>query len=170
MVGHTARMTALVSAKLTSDELLDQERRARFSTFSHQHALRLGEAMKSVGERQNLPIVVDVYAFGQQIFHAALPGTCQDNFHWVERKRNTVLRFAHSSLFMGVLCREKGASLEERYQLPKAKFASHGGSFPLFLEDKSLVGAATVSGLDQVSDHDLVVAAILDAQNMSADI
>ena len=33
------------------------------------------------------------------------------------------------------------------------EYAFHGGSVPIFLENSCLIGAVTISGLDQVSDH-----------------
>jgi uncharacterized protein (UPF0303 family) len=41
-----------------------------------------------------------------------------------------------------------------------ADYATHGGSFPLTVEDAGVVGSVTVSGLPQRADHELVVEAL----------
>src|SRR5688572_29532786 len=78
-----------------------------------------------------LPVVVDITRSGQQLFHAALPGTAPDNDAWVVRKSAVVSRFGHSSLYMGQLCRDAGTTLAERYGLSEEEYAAHGGAFPL---------------------------------------
>jgi uncharacterized protein (UPF0303 family) len=44
--------------------------------------------------------------------------------------------------------------------LDPARFAAHGGAFPVRLEAAGVVGVVTVSGLPQADDHALVVEAI----------
>jgi uncharacterized protein (UPF0303 family) len=51
-------------------------------------------------------------------------------------------------------------TLLERYGLPIADYASHGGSFPLTVAGTGVVGSVTVSGLAQRDDHELVVEAL----------
>jgi uncharacterized protein (UPF0303 family) len=55
---------------------------------------------------------------------------------------------------------EKKSNLVERYGLPVADYASHGGSFPLRVVGAGLIGAVTVSGLPQRDDHQLAVEAL----------
>ena len=104
-----------------------------------------------------LPLEIDIYAYGKTLFHAALAGTHVDNGYWVQRKRNTVLRFAHSSLFMGETCRSKQTTLDGKYSLDLSEFSDSGGSFPIRLKDGGVIGAVTVSGLPQVEDHAFIV-------------
>ena len=53
-----------------------------------------------------------------------------------------------------------GASLFEKYALPQAEYAGHGGSFPIRVQGAGAIGSVTVSGLPQRADHELVVEAL----------
>ena len=70
---------------------------------------------------------------------------------------NVVRRFGHSSLYVGRLCRDGGTTIEEKYGVPTADYAAHGGAFPLLVRDVGPVGVVAVSGLPQLEDHALVV-------------
>ena len=48
----------------------------------------------------------------------------------------------------------------ERYGLPDADYAAHGGCFPIHVAGTGIIGAVTVSGLTQREDHNLVVEAL----------
>jgi uncharacterized protein (UPF0303 family) len=105
-------------------------------------------------------IVIDVRRHGQQLFYAALDGTTPDNAEWVRRKSNVVARFHRSSYAVGLKMTLMEETLLERYGLPIADYASHGGSFPLTVAGTGVVGSVTVSGLAQRDDHELVVEAL----------
>jgi uncharacterized protein (UPF0303 family) len=55
---------------------------------------------------------------------------------------------------------EKKTNLVERYGLPVADYASHGGSFPIRVLGAGVIGSVTVSGLPQREDHQLAVEAL----------
>lgn len=46
--------------------------------------------------------------------------------------------------------------------LPETEFVASGGAVPIFVRHVGLVGVATVSGLPDTEDHQLVVTAIQD--------
>jgi uncharacterized protein (UPF0303 family) len=94
-----------------------------------------------------------------------LPGATPDNIEWIRRKRAVVLRFHHSSLYMRLLCEGKGVTLSARYSLPEAEFVATGGAVPILVRNVGLVGVATVSGLPDVEDHQLVVSALRDTRS-----
>jgi len=54
----------------------------------------------------------------------------------------------------------KGSTLFEKYGLPLTRYAAHGGSFPVKVSGAGMVGCATVSGLPQRVDHEMVVEAL----------
>jgi uncharacterized protein (UPF0303 family) len=54
----------------------------------------------------------------------------------------------------------KGTTLAERFGLMLNEFAAHGGSFPIAVAGSGVIGSATVSGLPQREDHQLVVEAL----------
>jgi uncharacterized protein (UPF0303 family) len=55
---------------------------------------------------------------------------------------------------------EKKSNLFERYGLPIADYASHGGCFPLRVVGAGVIGSVTVSGLPERADHQLAVEAL----------
>ena len=147
----------LSNEPLTLTELAAHEAELQLDGFDNDDAWRLGVALVEEARRRQLGVVVDISRSGQQLFHAALPGTSADNDAWVLRKSRVVARFGHSSLYMGQSCRDSGTTLAEKFGLPFEEYAAHGGAFPLIVRDVGMVGVVTVSGLPQVQDHRLVV-------------
>jgi uncharacterized protein (UPF0303 family) len=107
-----------------------------------------------------LPVVIDVRRFGHPLFYAALSGTTPDNREWVRRKNNVVRRFLRSSYGMGLMLQRDKNTLFEKFGLPLADYAAHGGAFPLAVAHCGVLGSITVSGLPQRADHELVVEAL----------
>jgi len=134
-----------------------QERELQFTRFDDDVAWRLGSRLREMAASRKLGIVIDVRRFGQPLFYAALAGTSPDNAEWIRRKSNLVARFHRSSYAIGL---EMGASVFEKYGLPIADYAAHGGSFPIRVHGAGVIGSVTVSGLQQRSDHELVVEAL----------
>ena len=63
---------------------------------------RIGSLAKEGAKAFSQPIVIDISSDGQLYFQAvSANGTSIDNGHWIRRKPNTVLRFRHSSYYMG---------------------------------------------------------------------
>jgi uncharacterized protein (UPF0303 family) len=78
----------------------------------------------------------------------------------VQRKARTVEHFRVSSYAIGLGLQQAGATLADKYSLPAAEFASHGGAFPLTVKGAGVIGVVTVSGLPQRRDHEFVVEAL----------
>jgi uncharacterized protein (UPF0303 family) len=78
----------------------------------------------------------------------------------VQRKSNVVARFHRPSYAIGLLLEQQGRQFAERYSLPDADYAAHGGCFPIQVAGTGIIGAITVSGLTQREDHNLVVEAL----------
>jgi uncharacterized protein (UPF0303 family) len=137
-----------------------QEEQLQFSGFDERTAWRLGNGLHALATARQLAIVIDVHRISQPLFYAAMPGTTPDNAEWVRRKSNLVLRFHRSSYAIGLEMQQKQSNLLDRYGLPLADYASHGGCFPLRVAQAGVVAAVTVSGLPQRADHELVVEAL----------
>ena len=71
-----------------------------------------------------------------------------------------VHRFGHSSLYVRQASVERGTTFEAESGLDPALYAAHGGAFPVLVRSVGPVGAVVVSGLPQLDDHRMVVAAI----------
>jgi uncharacterized protein (UPF0303 family) len=134
-----------------------QERELCFNRFNEDLAWSLGSRLRTMAVARKAGVVIDVRRFGQPLFYCALSGTSPDNAEWVRRKSNLVARFHRSSYGLGL---ELGAILFEKYALPIADFATHGGSFPICVQGSGAIGSVTVSGLPQRADHELVVEAL----------
>jgi uncharacterized protein (UPF0303 family) len=134
-----------------------QERELHFTRFDEDAAWHLGARLREMAAARKLVLAIDVRRFGQPLFYAALAGSTPDNAEWIRRKSNLVARFHRSSYAIGL---EIGASVFEKYGLPIADFAAHGGSFPIRVHGAGVIGSVTVSGLPQRADHELVVEAL----------
>ena len=137
-----------------------QEHELVLTRLDAQTAWDLGTLLRALAMERGLKVVIDVRRFGQPLFYAALEGTTPDNAEWVRRKSNVVAQFHRSSYAVGLGLQKKGISLTESHALPLADYATHGGSFPLHVAGAGVVGSATVSGLPQRADHELVVEAL----------
>src|SRR5690606_7873000 len=93
-------------------------------------------------------------------FYCALPGTTADNASWVRRKRAVTMRFFRSSYAMGLVLSQQQTTIEAKFGLASADYATHGGSFPIVVEGTGCIGAVSVSGLPQREDHNMVVEAL----------
>ncbi|MDN3251233.1 heme-degrading domain-containing protein [Streptomyces sp. MA25(2023)] len=144
----------------TVDELEAQERRLVFRRFTNDDAWALGSLLVELAREREAPVAVDIHRAGQQLFHAALPGSTPDNDAWIARKRRVVERYGSASYLVGSRFRAKGTTFEESSRLDPNTYAAHGGSFPIAVAGVGVVGAVTVSGLPQVEDHRLVVEAL----------
>ncbi|MEV0175301.1 heme-degrading domain-containing protein [Streptomyces sp. NPDC050803] len=144
----------------TIEELEAQERRLVFRRFTHDDAWSLGFLLVQLARERQAPVAIDIHRAGQQLFHAALPGSTPDNDAWIARKRRVVERYGASSYLVGARFRAKGTTFEESSRLDVDTYAAHGGSFPIAVEDVGVIGSVTVSGLPQLEDHRFVVEAL----------
>ena len=144
----------------TLDEVAAEEAELQLPGFTEDDAWALGSALVATARERGLPVAVDITRHGHQLFHAALPGSSPDNDRWIERKARVADRFGHSSLYVRLLCERDGTTLEEKFLLDGREYAAHGGAFPLLVRGVGPVGTVVVSGLPQVEDHRLVVAAL----------
>ena len=149
-----------MTTEISLDQLAAEEAELRFSAFTEDDAWVLGSAMVTTARSAGAPVAIDIRRHGHQLFHAALPGSSPDNDRWIERKARVVDRFGHSSLYMRTLCARDGTTLEDKFLLDGRVFAAHGGAFPLLVRGVGPVGTVVVSGLPQVEDHRMVVAAL----------
>ncbi len=141
-------------------ELAAEEAELQFDGFTDDDAWDLDAALVAAARRDGTPVAVDVSRHGQQRFHASLPGTSPDNDSWIRRKARVVHRFGHSSLYVRQASIERGTTFEAEFGLDPARYAAHGGAFPILVRSVGPVGAVVVSGLPQLEDHRMVVAAI----------
>lgn len=139
------------------NQLLAQEAELQFEEFNNQTAWELGCMIKSRAEETQVNVAIEIVRNGHCLFSFAMPDTAVDNQCWIERKRNVVDRYQHSSWYMGQHYKAKGKTIEQASLVDAKEFAPYGGSFPLSIRGVGVVGSISVSGLPQYEDHKLVV-------------
>ena len=143
--------------------IVRQEVELQFPKFDCDTAWRLGLSLRELAIFRKQSIVIDIRRFGQphqQLFYTALAGTTPDNQRWVQRKINVVARFHRPSYAIGLQLEQANRTFSDRYNLPDADYAPHGGCFPIHVAGTGIIGSVTVSGLPQREDHNLVVEAL----------
>jgi uncharacterized protein (UPF0303 family) len=141
-------------------EIEEQERRLVLDRFEHADAWSLGCVLVELATARALPVAIDIRRGRQQLFHAALAGSVADNDEWIARKVRVVERYGESSFLKGRRLAAEGKELDAGMGVDPARYAAHGGAFPVRVRGAGVVGVVTVSGLPQADDHALVVEAI----------
>jgi uncharacterized protein (UPF0303 family) len=147
---------------LTQDiaRIAEQERRLVFTHFDASTAWALGSALKAAAEARRVAVAIEIRVQRETVFFFAMPGTTPANADWARRKRNSVDLLQRSSYAIGLELKRDNSSLEARLGLATRDHASHGGCFPITLAGSGCIGTATVSGLPQREDHNMVVEAL----------
>lgn len=134
---------------------------ATYDAFNRSDAIRLGQALVTIGLERQMPIVVDIRTATSVLFHASLPGATSDNDAWVERKARTALRFETSTLLTAERHARSGYDpFSTPGWLDPTAFTLAGGGVAIRVASAGVVAVATVSGLVADADHDLVMRAI----------
>ncbi|SNS24277.1 Uncharacterized protein, UPF0303 family [Geodermatophilus saharensis] len=144
----------------TVAELAAEEDELQLPTFTNDDAWELGSALVAAARRADAPVAVEIVRNGHRLFSAALTGATPDNADWIARKCRVVHRFGHGSLYVRQTWVERGTTFEESSGLDPRRYAAHGGAVPLLVRGVGPVGVVAVSGLPQLEDHRMVVAAL----------
>ena len=137
-----------------------QEEILQFSSFTNADAWELGTMVVMEARRLGVSIAVRIRLNnGYTVFQYGMDGTNLYKEQWLTRKENTVRTLEQSSLRLYMSLRETQETLEERFLNPN-EYAACGGGFPIRVEEVGVIGSIAVSGLDHVSDHDLLVKCI----------
>ena len=149
---------------MTVEELVKvlekQEEILQFSSFTNADAWELGNMVLQEAKRLGLTVAVRIRLNnGYTVFQYGMDGTNLLNEQWMTRKENTVKTLEESSLRFCMNLRANQESLEDHFLDPR-EYAACGGGFPIRVEEVGVIGTIVVSGLDHVSDHDLLVKCI----------
>ena len=142
------------------DILRQQEQLAQFDAFGEETAYDLGCVLYALARSARAPVAVNIRTSDRALFHAVLPGATPDNDTWIRRKSNVVLRYHQSSLLFGDTLALKGRVINPDMGIGYEDFAAHGGSVPIRIRHTGVIAAITVSGLPQLDDHRMVIAAL----------
>lgn len=147
--------------ELDEIEILDQS--LSFPTFTSQTAWALGSALRGKLFAFSKPTVIDISLAQNNhcLFHCTThSGTTPDNDLWVERKRNTVLRWGCSSWYMHNKFAGDETAFAAKFGLGNAagSYAIHGGGWPVRVRGvEGVVAVVVVSGLRQEQDHGIII-------------
>ncbi|KAK1572813.1 uncharacterized protein LY79DRAFT_594254 [Colletotrichum navitas] len=138
------------------------------SSFTYEDAFELGHLLHArllpFALKNGKPTVVSIALANseQTLFQTSVgPGNLPDSEIWVQRKRNSVLRWGCSTWLlhnkMGgdekLLASKSGMSPEQA-----SKYAIHGGGVPIRVQGvEGVVAVVVVSGLKQDEDHGVIV-------------
>lgn len=137
-----------------------QEEILQFTHFTNDDAWELGNIIVSEAKKRGLVVAVSIRLNNGYIpFQYGATGTCLNNENWMQKKHNTVKMTEQSSLLVYSNLQKNGEVLEDM-GLDSKSFAACGGGFPIRIEDVGVIGSVIVSGLDHVSDHDLLIKCI----------
>lgn len=137
-----------------------QEEILQFSSFTNADAWELGNMVVMEARRLGVSIAVRIRLNnGYTVFQYGMDGTNLYNEQWLSRKENTVRIMEKSSMRLCMELRGSQETLDERFLDPK-EYAACGGGFPIRVEEVGVIGSIVVSGMDHVSDHDLLVKCI----------
>jgi len=140
--------------------IAEQERLLHFASFSAEMAWAVGNALRAEAVARKAGMTFEIQIAGRTLFACSTDGATPGQADWIRRKRNVVMRFARSSYAVGLQLQLEGKTIEERHGLSLTDFAMHGGGVPIQLAGTGLVGSVVSSGLDQRTDHSLVVKAM----------
>jgi len=82
--------------------LAREERHFTFSHFTCEHAWVIGNILRNALRTADCACLIDISLPALTLFHApSMPGVMPDSELWVQKKKNTVLRWGHSTWYMG---------------------------------------------------------------------
>jgi uncharacterized protein (UPF0303 family) len=140
--------------------LEQQEELLQFPHFTRKDAWDLGNIFVSELLDKNYALTFSIRLnSGFIIFQYAPEGTNPNNNYWMTRKANLVRDKDASSLLTTLRWKKKGESLVEQ-GLDPTQYVACGGGFPIRVRGAGSIGAAVVSGLPHLQDHDILVECI----------
>ncbi|KAK3725534.1 hypothetical protein LTR37_000504 [Vermiconidia calcicola] len=137
-----------------------------FPSFTAQTAWTLGSLLRTKLVAFSKPTVVDITLAHSEhcLFHCTThSGTTPDNDSWVIRKRNTVLRWGHSTWYMHNRFGGDEVAFAAKFALGQnaGSYAIHGGGWPIRVRGvEGVVAVVVVSGLRQEQDHGIILQSV----------
>ena len=128
-----------------------------FKSFDLNDAWRLGSAAVDIILEKGYSLSVQIVLGGRTVFKAALNGVSQDTEPWLVGKAAAALLFESSSMRVRL---RKDADPSVIEGLDEDLYRTHGGSVPIRVVGRGIVGTITVSGEPDVIDHAVAIQAL----------
>lgn len=128
-----------------------------FESFDLNDAWRLGSAAVEIILEKGYSLSVQIVLGGRTVFKAALNGVSQDTDPWLVGKAAAALLFESSSMRVRL---RKDADPSVIEGLDEDLYRTHGGSVPIRVAGRGIVGTITVSGEPDTVDHAVAIDAI----------
>lgn len=146
---------------MTMDELMKvldmQEDILQFTHFTNADAWELGTMILMEARRRGAQVGIMIRrSNGEVVFQYCDNGITPHNVELMRRKSNSVLLTERSSLQLYMAATNAPESVKQMVLDPK-EYAMLGGGFPICVEEVGVVATVAVSGMGQVSDHDVIV-------------
>jgi|LSQX01.1.fsa_nt_gb uncharacterized protein (UPF0303 family) len=131
-----------------------------FSSFSVSDAHDLGAILTKRAVDENLPIIIDISSPLITYYHFANVGSTSNNEAFIQRKRNTVLLFHHSTWWVNYKVENDTIAMHEKYGTNDEDYSILYGGWPIIVKDLGVVGSICISGLTQEADNQLIIDAL----------
>ena len=133
------------------------ENSLQFESFDLNDAWRLGSAAADIILEADYSLSVQIVLGGRIVFKAAFNGVSQDTEPWLTGKAAAALLF-ESSTYRVRLRKDADPSVIEG--LDEDLYRTHGGSVPIRVRGRGIVGTITVSGEPDTVDHAVAIGAL----------
>jgi uncharacterized protein (UPF0303 family) len=163
-------LNSLPSPTNSLQELAREEKSFTFAHFTCEHAWVIGNILRNALRTIDVPALIHIsLSSSQTLFHApSMPGMMPDAEAQIRRKKDTVLRWGHSTWYMQCKFGDPG-QFAQHYGLDggagenaKGRFSLEGGGYPVFVKGvEGCVGCiVVVADVDGEQAHGVVVKAI----------
>jgi uncharacterized protein (UPF0303 family) len=163
----TKMLDSLPSPARSLGDLAQEEKSFTFAHFTCEHAWVIGNILRNALRTTSVPALIHIATSSQTLFHTpSMPGTMPDAESWAHRKKNTVLRWGHSTWYISCQFDGDYKRFAEYHAMSGdewSKYTIEGGGYPVFVKGvEGVVGAIVVvsTDMDGPQTHGMVVRAI----------
>ncbi|WP_025822215.1 heme-binding protein [Shewanella marina] len=136
------------------------EKQLVVDSFSNKLAMDIGLKIIQLAKARNLCISVAINRINHIVFLYLDDGLPADKHCWLNRKANLAMHFEESSLAVKQDLINGAMTLAGTFALDETQFVARGGAIPIMVRGSGLIGAVTVTGLQDTDDHQLIVDAL----------
>ncbi|KAI1873529.1 hypothetical protein JX265_005151 [Neoarthrinium moseri] len=163
---NQGKPAAIPSPPETADEVKEVCDSFTLDSFTAEDAWELGHLLYArllpFSSQKPTLISISLANSSQVLFQCAVgSGTMPDNELWVQRKRNSVLRFGSSTWLLHCKYNADEEAFRAKFGMSQeqaSKYAIHGGAVPIKVKGvEGIVAVVIVSGLKQHEDHGVIV-------------